>query len=92
MDVLMTSTVTRSDQVLSTDLGGEIVMMDLESGEYFNMKDTAHRIWELVETPKTVGDLVEALQAEFSVDPDTCQKDVTSFVAELQSAGIVTLS
>ncbi|MBV0913039.1 PqqD family peptide modification chaperone [Anianabacter salinae] len=84
--------VSRAEKVLATNLGDEIVMMDLESGAYFNMKDTALRIWDLIETPATLGALIDTLSTEYDVDRETCAKDVKTFIAELQGAEIVVLS
>lgn len=84
--------VTRVDNVLSTDLGGELVMMHLESGSYFSLRETGFRIWELIETPRPVADIVQTMSSEYDVDADTCAADVRGFIAEMQDAGIVTVA
>lgn len=92
MDITGASTIARNETILSTDLGGELVMMDLESGEYFNMKDVALRIWELIEEPKTLDLIAETLQSEYKVDPQTCVAETTAFIQQLHDSGVVKVS
>lgn len=92
MEITGATTIARNETIMSTDLGGELVMMDLESGEYFNMKDVALRIWELIEEPKTVETIATLLQAEYDVDADTCAAETMAFIVQLQDAGVVKLS
>ena len=39
--------VQRSDNVLFSELDTEIVMMDIQQGNYYGLEEPATRIWEL---------------------------------------------
>ena len=81
--------ICRSDALLSTSLGDDVVMMDVEQGAYYGLEEVAARIWALTEQPASVGSLCDRLVAEYQVAPEQCQREVLSFVAELLNRNIV---
>ena len=81
--------IQRSDTVLSSPLSGAIVMMNIESGNYFDLDGTGARIWSLIESPRTVGDLCDELMVEFDVDRETCLSQVIEFIGELSANNLV---
>jgi hypothetical protein len=74
---------------VSSETGGEFVILDLKSGRYHGMADVAARIWELVQDGATVGQIDRAIRDEYDVDPTACRRDVESFLADLRSRGLV---
>ena len=49
----------------------------------------ASRVWELLETPKTIAQLCAQICEEFEVDMQTCEAEVLKFVQVLIDNGIV---
>lgn len=66
-----------------SEMDGEIVMMSIENSEYYGLDPIASRIWELLEQPATIEQLVEKLMEEYEVDYNTCLLDVIAFSDEL---------
>lgn len=89
--IQLDSVVTRDESLMFSDLDGETVMMSIESGKYYGLDDIGSRIWELIEQPRSVGDLCDTLLTEFEVDRDTCQQHVLEFLEELRDESIVTV-
>jgi hypothetical protein len=90
MDHLLPSdNLVRAPDLIATDMDGETVMMDVESGIYFGLSGVGGRIWELLEDPRSAEDLTRAIMAEFDVDPETCRTDVQSFLDSLLENGLV---
>ena len=73
----------------TTDLNGEIVMMDLEKGRYFSLNGVGSRIWEIIEKPIEVNKLVESLLEEYDVNRNECEENVLEFLGKLNDANIV---
>lgn len=73
----------RKKELLSSRMDNEIVMMHPESGKYFALNPVASRIWELLEEPNSINDLVEKLLREFDVTQEVCKTEVTVFVGEI---------
>ena len=83
MTIDVDSTVVQSSGLIASDLDGETVMMSLEQGEYYGMKEVGSRIWSLLAAPICVSDLCSNLMEEYEIDADTCLADVLAFLNEL---------
>ena len=79
--------VAAADQV-SCDLGGEAAILDLKSGIYYGLDPVGARIWSLIQQPKAVGDVREAILQEYDVEPDVCERDVIALLEKLVSQGL----
>lgn len=75
-----------------TDLAGDKVMVDFESGKYFMLKGTAADIWNLIQNETTVGDVKNELQKLYDVDDNTCLSGIESFLNQLKENEFVTIT
>lgn len=81
--------VRRADGLFAAAVSDELLMMSVELGRYFNLNAVGARIWELLETPRTVDGLVAALTAEYDVAPDTVRQEVERFLDALCERGLL---
>lgn len=82
----------RDDSPITADMDGEIVMMSLERDNYYGLGETGSRIWTLLETPQTPGQLCATLSLEYQVNATTCQTDIQPFLQQLLEERLITLS
>jgi len=80
--------VQRQGNIVS-DMDGEIVMMNIDNGKYYNLGRTGGLIWELLVTPVTVKQLLPILTAEYDVDPAVIESDVIAFLEHLHEEGLI---
>jgi hypothetical protein len=78
-----------SDRVVSETIDGEVVAIDLESGRYYSLEGPAARAWEAIQAGQDVDGIVAAVAAEAGVGADEARADVTAFLAELQTEGLL---
>ncbi len=81
--IALKTTIKRNPELVSTDVDGEKVMMSIENGEYFGLDSVGSRIWELIENPIKVEELVNLLIDEFDVSKEKCEIDTIEFLNEL---------
>jgi hypothetical protein len=81
--------IKRNPDMDASDLDGEIVMMNLEKGQYYMMNEVGSRIWELISEPKTVKTIINALVKEFQVETEECERDVLEFLKKLKYSNII---
>lgn len=82
--------LVRNDKILYATVGADdAVMLSMEAGRYYGLNAVARRVWELLETPKSIVELREAICAEFAVDVRTCEADLGEFVNQLLAKDIV---
>ena len=79
----------RSSDLVAADMDGDTVMMSIENGEYYGISGVGSRVWELLENPVTLETIVSTICAEFDVDQQTCQTDMTRFLDELETHDLV---
>lgn len=84
--------ITRHPDLLETTLDNEVVLMSIERGSYYGLENTARRIWQLIEQPRTKADLVQVLASEYDAAPEQIAQDIESFLQKLLDHGIVTLA
>ncbi len=82
------SVVATPDQV-SADLDGEVVILHLGGGEYFGLDQVAARVWELIASPATVGEIEQTLLSEYDVEASECASDLYSLLASLDERGLI---
>lgn len=83
------SHIVRNTQLVATEMDGELVMMDLQKGQYYGLNRIGSRIWTLLEEPRTVESLCEKLQQEFAVEPTQCQTEVVIFGEQMLEQGLI---
>ena len=67
----------------------EVVMLQPATSQYYGLEGTGARIWALLDEPRSIGDMVANLVAQYEVDEATCLAEVVSFVTELAESGLV---
>ena len=79
----------REPDVIWTKLNGTVVAMGIGTGKYFEIEGVGQLIWELLEQPHSISELVETVVAGHEVDAEKCERDVREFIAALQAASLV---
>jgi Coenzyme PQQ synthesis protein D (PqqD) len=80
--------VATSDQV-SSDLVGEAVILSLSSGVYYGLNEVGASIWNLIQRPKTIKEIHEALLQEYDVEASQCEQDILTLLIELSAVGLI---
>lgn len=89
MTITATTPVVVSPKLAVANLGDEAVLLDAESGNYFGLNEVAARILELAASETTVDRIVKALLEEYDVDRSRLEADVSAFVRDLESKGLL---
>lgn len=86
----MTKFFQRAPNVLAADMSGETVMMSVESGQYFGLTEVGSAIWEMLESPASLDQIVERLCQMYEISEQTCRADAEAFLSKLVSNGLAT--
>lgn len=85
--------VHRNDgKILSSELGEEVVMMNIETGDYLNMNIVSAEIWKILKNPISIKNLCEKLSQKFDVDNEVCKADTIEFLKQLEQEDLLNLS
>lgn len=81
--------VLAASQQMSCNLAGEAVILCLKNGVYYGLNPVGARVWDLVQQPRTVGQILDTLNEEYAVDSNTCRQDLESLLQDLAAKGLV---
>ena len=91
-DALPLDTVVRASKTqVACTLGGEVMILNLENGVYYGLDPVGARIWELLQEPRTILEIRDALLQEFEVEPERCEKDLLGLIDAMMEARLVEL-
>jgi hypothetical protein len=83
------SLVWTNKRIPFSKLHDDMLAFDERAGYCYSLNDSAARIWTLIENPISVGDICVVLTKEFSVDKETCVKDVSELLIALRDAYLI---
>lgn len=76
------------DQVFS-EIDGEIVILSIKNGEYYNLSDVGSEIWRQIEKSCSFEELIQNLTEEYDIGNSNCTNDTKEFLIELLAKGLV---
>ncbi|MBU8892225.1 MAG: lasso peptide biosynthesis PqqD family chaperone [Bacteroidales bacterium] len=81
--ITLNTIIQRNNETLTSDLDGEKVMMSIKRGEYYGLGKTGTFIWDNIDEPVTISDLVTMITEKYNVDKNRCLNDIKPFIADL---------
>jgi coenzyme PQQ synthesis protein D (PqqD) len=79
-------------ELLSQEIDGEMVLLDLRSGMYLGLNRLGTFIWKLIDTAHgavAAETIVQAVTGQFDVDPGRARQDLDQLLVELSSNRLV---
>jgi hypothetical protein len=80
---------SRNQQIIDGELDENQVMMHIEKGKYFGLTPVGKRIWDLMEQPRSLDEITDALLSEYDVAKDQCEKEVQLFLEKAVQYNII---
>ncbi|MCF6206535.1 MAG: PqqD family protein [Sulfurovum sp.] len=75
--------ITFAETVFAQEVDGEMVLLDMNSENYFGLDAVGTDIWNLLSEGKTIGETQKALLEMYDVDVNTLEKDIEDFIGKL---------
>jgi len=91
-EVSLETRVVIGGNVVSRDLDGEAIILNLESGIYFGLDSVGTRIWSLLQEDGSLRRTFELLEQEYDVEPERLKADILRLVEELRSNDLLSVA
>ncbi len=91
MNLDLNQTITLSPDVISQEVSGETVLLDLESEHYYGLDEVGTRIWQLARETDDLKAIFDTLLAEYDVAESRLQQDLDNLLGEIAGLGLITL-
>ena len=87
----------RSKTVVSRRVAGETLIVPVRGkvgdlASIYSFNQTGSLIWQLLENPKGLADLIGAVEQEYDVTHEQARRDVTQFLQDTLAVGLVEVS
>lgn len=84
-------TISVSPTVISQEVAGETVLLDLESECYFGLDAVGTRIWQLIGEHGDLRRIFSTLLEEYEVEEAQLLEDLKALITDARGRGLVTL-
>jgi len=86
------ASLSQNPEVVSREVEGELVLLDLESATYFGLNHVGSRVWTLVGELGSLRKVCESMEREYAVSREQLERDVLSLARELRDKGLLVVS
>jgi len=83
------SIIQRDSEVLVAEAAEDLIMVSIATGYYYGLSAVGRKIWDAIEHPKKVSDLIDDLRASYNVSPSSCEEQTLSFLESLLAEGLL---
>ena len=85
---LQTVVAATRDQV-SCALGEESAILNLKNSVYYGTNPVAASVWKMLQQPRSVEELRNALLDEYDVEAKQCEQDLLALLEKMRSEGLI---
>ena len=87
----LNQTIAPSPDVISQEVSGETVLLDLESENYYGLDEVGTRIWQLIKETDKLQSIFDTLLEEYDVPEERLQLDMATLLTEIEGMGLIKL-
>jgi hypothetical protein len=74
---------------VSCEVGDEAVILQIKSGVYYGLNPVGTTVWNYLQEPRTVAQVLSYLLESYDVDCVRCQADLQELLAQLLRDGLI---
>jgi hypothetical protein len=78
-----------STKVVAETIDGEVVIVNLEKGDYYSLVKSGAQIWGKIEQNLTLSQILQQMIAEYNDSEENITKNVKGFIEILKTEGLV---
>ena len=76
-------------RVIAQEIDGEVVAIDLHTGNYYSLRGTAAQVWAALESAARVPEIVDRLEERYTAGSDEIRKEVEVFLDEIAAEQLI---
>jgi hypothetical protein len=81
--------IQRDPDVIAAEADQDLIMVSVATGHYYGVSNVAREIWNAIERPQRVADLLDDLVSSYGIDPGICRVQTLSFLEDLLAEGLL---
>lgn len=92
MELADNSLIARSDSISWCDMGEEVVVLRVSDQAYYRLRDSARALWLHLEQPRSLRDLVNAMERIYEASPAEIAVEARAFLVQCAELELVRLT
>jgi len=88
-ELTLVDSVSVPEGVVSRELDGETVLLNLDTGIYFGLDAVATDMWRAMHSTKALGEAVETVRAQYAADPVVLRDDLLRLANRMLTKGLL---
>ncbi|MDQ0975353.1 hypothetical protein QFZ31_005231 [Neobacillus niacini] len=85
----LNSRISQENGNIVSNMDGDKVMMNINKGKYYNLHTIGGEIWDLIEKPIYIQQIIDELLAKYNVERLECTEQVLLFLEKLNDEGLI---
>ncbi|HEV2289487.1 MAG TPA: PqqD family protein [Candidatus Acidoferrales bacterium] len=81
--------IVATKEQVSCDLGDEAAILGMKNSVYYGLNPVGAAIWRLLQRPRSVSELRDAIASEYDVSAKQAEDDILNLMQQLMSEGLV---
>lgn len=77
------------ENIVWRDVDNEVVILDIESGNYFTLDGVGRMIWKHLADGNSIADTTEAVINEYDVSEENAKSDIEGLIEQLKEEKII---
>ena len=87
--VALSSVAVVSSELVSANLDAEVVILGFRSGSYYGLDQVGVFVWELLQQPRKVSDIRDAVFEQYDVELAQCERDLLALLVDLADRQLI---
>jgi len=84
--------ITITEEALSQEVNGEMVILDLKSESYFGLDEVGTRVWQLLQEHRNVKKVFGIMLGEFDVSEQQLKTDMDNLIDDMMKNGLLQIT
>lgn len=89
--ISLNNIISQCEGNIVSNMGEEKVMLSVQNGKYYNLGEIGGEIWDLIESPKSVNEVISSLINVYDVSQAECEEQVLAFLEHLNNEKLIEL-
>ena len=85
----LSSVVVVSSELVSANLDGEVVILGFKAGSYYGLDQVGVFVWNLLQQPRQVSDIRDAIFEQYDVELAQCERDLLALLVNLADRQLI---
>lgn len=79
----------RSGQALHSEIGGDVVALQIARGQCFGMTNVTADVWRLLLEERSLDEICAQLLEQYDIDEDSCRNEVGQLIDVMTNEGLI---